>query len=165
MSLTHCISREAYSKTANETITLSTASLVALFLLSYFCVSRYCNLLLTTFHKEFYDNDDNECVICSGHPRLCVCLCECLSGDALHALQCNCGGVRVYPLVVHFEMIFKSVHSFRCYDNIHVRIHCKCIRRMRNVSEYLYSLYFWHCAAFLYLFASVATIAYSMSFL
>jgi len=83
----------------------------------------------------------------------------------LHALQCNCGGVGVYPLVVHFEMIFKSVHSFRCYDNIHVRIHCKCIRRMRNVSEYLYSLYFWHCAAFLYLFASVATIAYSMSFL
>jgi len=45
------------------------------------------------------------------------------------------GNGRGYPLVVHYWADLQSVHGFRCYDNI--------APEMRDVSEYLYSLYTW----------------------
>ena len=45
------------------------------------------------------------------------------------------GNGRGYPLVVHYWADLQSVQGFRCYDNI--------APEMRDVSEYLYSLYTW----------------------
>jgi len=55
----------------------------------------------------------------------------CLSDDAfllLRTFQCNfgeCLGGYIDPLVVHLEIILKSVHLFRCCGNIHISVHCK----------------------------------------
>jgi len=63
-----------------------------------------------------------------GHGRLCVCLSVTRS---LAAFQQYCtdpdvswrNGSRC-PIIVHYWADLKSVHGFRCYDNIHV---CKLI--------------------------------------
>jgi len=65
----------------------------------------------------------------SGHGRLCVCLCACLS---LAALQHHCTDPDVtwengrgFPLVVHYWADLQLVHGFRCYDNIAPNAKCQ----------------------------------------
>jgi len=82
--------------------------------------------------------DDAKCILVM---RVCVSVCRsvCLS---LAACPHYCtgpdvtyGNGRACPLVVHYWADLRSVHGFRCYDNI---------ARTRNVSECLYSLYAWY---------------------
>jgi len=79
-----------------------------------------------------------------------ISVCLCLSCDALlhycTYFSVTLGNVWGYSLVVQLEIIFKSVHQFRCYGNIYVHIHCRCVTG--NVSVCLYVLCCWlllHC--------------------
>jgi len=81
--------------------------------------------------------DDATCILVT---RLCVCpLSVCLSvlrriPALLHGRGCNMGNGRGCPLVVHYWADLRSVHRFRCHDNI---------APTRNVSKRLYSPYAW----------------------
>jgi len=74
-----------------------------------------------------------------GHARLCIymCVCVCLSLAACHYCMdsdVTWGNGRGCPLVVDYRTDLRSVHRFRCYDDI---------AQMQNVSECLYSRYAW----------------------
>ena len=60
------------------------------------------------------------------HARLCVCLSVCLSlASCLHYCtypDVTCGYGTGCPLVVHYWADLQSVHRFRCYGNIHIRM-------------------------------------------
>ena len=85
--------------------------------------------------------------MCSGY----LCVCVCLSGDAfLHCCSYFYSYVTLrnvwgYHLVVHLEIIFKSVIWFRHYGIIHVCIHYKVVAAEGKMlaSDCLYSLCCW----------------------
>ena len=59
----------------------------------------------------------------SGHARLCVCLSVPRRIPALlHGPGCNLGNGRRCPLVVHYWADLQSMHGFRGYDNIALRV-------------------------------------------
>jgi len=65
----------------------------------------------------------------SGHGRLCVCQCVCLSLAAFPH-YCTDADVtwangRGCPLVVHYGADSQSVHGFQCYDNIAPNAKCQ----------------------------------------
>jgi len=107
------------------------------------------------------------CIECSsavysgqtGRPHLCLSVLRCIP-TLLHVFQCHFGNVWVYPVVVHLEIIFKSVHRFHCYGNINVCIHYKGIGTEREmlVSACTCYVVVWTCTTDLnWLFADYLT--------
>ena len=81
----------------------------------------------------------------SGHQRLSLSVLWCIA-TLLHVFQCNFGECLGILSSCAAGKIFKSVHQFRCYGNIYVHIHCRCVTG--NVSVCLYVLCCWlllHC--------------------